>query len=182
MMNRGATLAAAPRRIAMLIYPGATPLDVIGPLEVFAMANSLTKQPLYDIYTVGPTAEPIPTRLGLALLPTCAMSELQEPIDTLLVSGARGPDAVQSPEIFEWIRRTAPRARRYGSICTGAFVLGRAGLIAGKRVTTHWNQCRELARRNPTTQVEIDFDLHPRRQTLHLGRNNGGHRPRPRHA
>src|SRR5207244_4129394 len=83
-------------------------------------------------------------------------ADLPAPIDTLLVAGARGPDAVQSPEIFDWVKRTAPRARRYGSICTGAFVLGNAGLIAGKRVTTHWNQCGELARRNPAARVEID--------------------------
>jgi transcriptional regulator GlxA family with amidase domain len=147
---------AASRRIAMLIYPGVTPLDVIGPLEVFAMANSLTRRKLYDIRTVAPTAEPIATGLGFALQPGCAMADLTGPIDTLLVAGARGPDAVTSAEIFDWVRRTAPRARRYGSICTGAFVLGNAGLIAGKRVTTHWNQCRELARRNPSAKVEMD--------------------------
>lgn len=151
-----AAIDTAPRRLAMLIYPGVTPLDVTGPLEVFSMANSLTRRTLYDIQTVGPTAEPIATRNGFALLPTCAMADVPEPIDTLLVAGGRGPDAVTSPEVFDWLRRMVPRARRYGSICTGAFVLGGAGLLAGKRVTTHWNQCRELARRNPTTQVEMD--------------------------
>ena len=59
----------APRRIAMLIYRGVAPLDVAGPLEVFGVANFLSTKKLYDIVTVGPTAEPVPTPLGFSLLP-----------------------------------------------------------------------------------------------------------------
>jgi transcriptional regulator GlxA family with amidase domain len=140
----------------MLIYPGVTPLDISGPLEVFSFANRLTKKKLYDIITVAPTAEPVPTGLGFAFLPACAMTDLAGPIDTLLVGGGAGPHVVHAPEIFDWLKRTAPRARRFGSICTGAFLLGTAGLLDGKRVTTHWELGGELARRNPATQVEID--------------------------
>jgi transcriptional regulator GlxA family with amidase domain len=145
-----------PRRVVMLIYPGVTPLDISGPLEVFSFANRLTKKKLYDIITVAPTAEPVPTGLGFAFLPACAMTDLAGPIDTLLVGGGAGPHVVHAPEIFDWLKRTAPRARRFGSICTGAFLLGTAGLLDGKRVTTHWELGGELARRNPATQVEID--------------------------
>jgi transcriptional regulator GlxA family with amidase domain len=144
------------RRVVMLIYPGVTPLDISGPLEVFSFANRLTKKKLYDIITVAPTAEPVPTGLGFAFLPACAMTDLAGPIDTLLVGGGAGPHVVHPPEIFDWLKRTAPRARRFGSICTGAFVLGTAGLLDGKRVTTHWELGGELAKRNPATQVEID--------------------------
>jgi transcriptional regulator GlxA family with amidase domain len=146
-----------PRRVAMLIYPDVTPLDVIGPLEVFDFANRLSKKKLYEIHTVAPTAAPIATRLGFAFLPSCAMTDLAGPIDTLLVSGAGGPAVHQAPEeIFDWFRQAALRARRFGSICTGAFILGKAGLIDGKRVTTHWARGGELAQRNPATKVEID--------------------------
>ena len=84
------------------------------------------------------------------------MAELTEPVDTLLVSGGGGPEAGMVPEVLDWVRRTAPRARRFGSICTGAFVLGAAGLLHGKRVTTHWAFGEELGRRNPNAIVQID--------------------------
>jgi transcriptional regulator GlxA family with amidase domain len=72
------------------------------------------------------------------------------------VSGANGPDTVKDPAILDWLAKTAPKARRFGSICTGAFVLADAGLIGGKRVTTHWAFGAELARRHPKARVEVD--------------------------
>jgi transcriptional regulator GlxA family with amidase domain len=145
-----------PRRIAMMIYPGIAPLDVTGPLQVFGISNFLTKRRLYEIMTVAPTAEPVPTGLGFAMVPACAMAALPQPIDTLLVSGGSGPDTVTDPATLNWLARTAPKARRFGSICTGAFVLGAAGLIENKRVTTHWALSDELARRHPTACVDVD--------------------------
>ncbi len=144
------------RVVAMLIYPGVAPLDVAGPLQVFGVANFLSKQKLYDVVTVGLTEAPVTTPIGLALMPTCAMAALPLPVDTLLVSGGGGPDAGTQPEILDWLRRTAPRARRVGSICTGAFSLGAAGLLDGKRVTTHWDFGAELARRCPAAIVDTD--------------------------
>ena len=146
----------APRRIAMLIYPGVAPLDVTGPLQVFGVANFLRRQKLYDVITVAPTADPVPTPLGFAFLPACAMTALPMPVDTLLVSGGGGPDDGNAPAILDWLRRTTPKTRRFGSICTGAFALGAAGLIDGKRVTTHWAFISELARRNPGARVEAE--------------------------
>lgn len=151
-----ANQAGAQRRVAMLIYPGVAPLDVSGPLQVFGLANFLRKQKLYDVMTIAPDAGPVPTPVGFAFLPSCAMAELPLPVDTLLVSGGGGPDAGCEPIILDWLKHAAPQARRFGSICTGAFALGAAGLIAGKRVTTHWAFAAELARRNPTAKIEID--------------------------
>jgi transcriptional regulator GlxA family with amidase domain len=148
--------AGAPRRVAMLIYPGVAPLDVAGPLQVFGVANFLSQQKLYDVVTMAPSAAPVPTPLGFAFMPTFAMTALPLPVDTLLVSGGGGPDAGSEPAILDWLKHAAPQARRFGSICTGAFTLGAAGLIAGKRVTTHWAFGAELARRNPTATVEIN--------------------------
>lgn len=144
------------KRIAMLIYPGVAPLDVAGPLQVFGVSNFLAKQKLYDVITVAPTAGPVSTPLGFAFMPSCAMTALPLPIDTLLVSGGGGPDAGTEPEILDWLRQAAPQARRFGSVCTGAFALGAAGLLDGKRVATHWAFGAELARRNPAAKVEID--------------------------
>jgi transcriptional regulator GlxA family with amidase domain len=155
MMTKVAAEPVA-RGVAMLIYPGVAPLDVAGPLQVFGVANFLRGQRLYDVVTVAPTAEPVPTPLGFAIIPAYAMTALKLPIDTLLVSGGGGPDSGTQPAILEWLRRAAPRTRRFGSICTGAFALGAAGLLDGKKVTTHWAFGAELARRHPTAVVEID--------------------------
>jgi len=146
----------APQRIAMLIYPGVAPLDVAGPLQVFGLANFLRKRRLYDIATVAPTSDPVPTPVGFSFQPACAMAALALPVDTLLVSGGGGPEAAVTPAILDWLRHAAPHARRLGSVCTGAFALGAAGLIGDKRVATHWAFGAELARRNPSARVEID--------------------------
>lgn len=144
------------RRIAMLIYPGVAALDVAGPLQVFGVANFLKQRKLYDVITVGPTADPVPTPLGFAFLPSCGMDELEFPVDTLLVSGGGGPDAGTDPRIGEWLRANVARARRYGAVCTGAFALGAAGLTKGKRVVTHWAFAGELSKLNPETRVEVE--------------------------
>ncbi len=86
-----AQVTAEPRRIAMLIYPGVAPLDVAGPLQVFGVANFLRKEKLYDVVTVAPTEEPVPTPVGFAFMPAFAMAALPLPVDTLLVSGGGAP-------------------------------------------------------------------------------------------
>lgn len=151
-----ANTAGTPRRVAMLIYPGVAPLDVAGPLQVFGVANFLRKQKLYDVVTVAPTADAVSTPVGIAFLPSCAMTALALPVDTLLVSGGGGPNAGCEPAVLDWLRQATPQTRRFGSICTGAFALGAAGLISGKRVATHWAFSTELARRNPTAIVDVD--------------------------
>jgi transcriptional regulator GlxA family with amidase domain len=145
-----------PRRIAMLIYPDVTPLDVAGPLEVFSFANVLRKEKIYDVVTVGPTAGPITTKAGIAFLPSCAMTELALPVDTLMVAGGGKPRTWITQEMIDWLRAAATQSRRFGSICTGAFLLGAAGLLDGRRVTTHWASCADLARFHPTALVEVD--------------------------
>lgn len=145
-----------PRRVAMLIYPGIAPLDVAGPLQVFGVANFLRKQKLYDVSTVAQSAEPVPTPIGFALVPTCAMHALPLPIDTLLIAGGGAPDAGVEHDILDWLRTASAQARRFGSVCTGAFLLGAAGLLDGRRVTTHWASCADLARSHPTASVELD--------------------------
>lgn len=115
----------------MLIYPGVTPLDAAGPLQVFGVDNFLRKQRLYEVLTVAPTAEPVPTPLGFALMPNSAMTALSLPVNTLLVSGGGGRDAGTQPAILAWLRHSAPLARRFGSICTGASPLARPACSSG---------------------------------------------------
>ena len=154
---------AAPRRgddavrcIAMLIYPGVAPLDVAGPLQVFGLANILRGHAVYEVVTVAPEMEPVPAGAGVTFLPTQALRDLALPVDTLLVAGGGAPDGALTPEIGAWLREAAPQTRRFGSICTGAFALGAAGLIDGRRVTTHWLFADRLARENPGATVDAD--------------------------
>jgi transcriptional regulator GlxA family with amidase domain len=155
-MRYTAPATQTPRRIAMLIYPGVTPLDVAGPLEVFSFANILRKQQIYDVVTVGPTAGPVTTKAGIAFLPSYAMTDLELPIDTLMVAGGGKPRTWITQEMIDWLRGAATQSRRFGSICTGAFLLGAAGLLDGRRVTTHWASCADLARFYPAASVEVD--------------------------
>jgi transcriptional regulator GlxA family with amidase domain len=149
-------LDTGPRRVAILIYSGVTPLDVAGPLEVFNFANIIKRQILYHIVTVAPNDGPVVTRSGITFLPTHAMADLEQPIDTLMVAGGGNPRTWLTQDMVDWLRVTAPNARRFGSICTGAFLLGAAGLLDGRRVTTHWALCADLARLHPAATVEVD--------------------------
>ncbi len=144
------------RRVAMLIYPGIAPLDVAGPLQVFGLCNFMRKQACYAVETVAATADPIETQIGITFLPTTTIAEVSRPIDTLLVSGGFNVEMATVEPITDFLRRECPRARRYGSICTGTFALGAAGLIDGRRVTTHWLFVDDLARRFPKARVEVD--------------------------
>ena len=155
-LNDLASPSGKPRRVAMLIYPGVTPMDVAGTLEVFSFANILRKATIYDVVTIAPTAGPVTTKAGVGFMPTFAMGDLALPVDTLMVSGGGRPRSWITREITDWLRVAAPQTRRFGSICTGAFLLGAAGLLDGRRVTTHWASCEDLAQRHPAARVEVD--------------------------
>ncbi len=139
------------RRIVIVAFPDVQPLDVAGPAEVFAQAGG------YSVQVVAPRAEPLATGSGYAIVPQLALDDVRGPIDTLLVAGGAGTrDALRDEDLIDWLRVTAPRCGRVASVCTGAFLLARAGLLDGRRATTHWAWCDELARRHPQVTVEPD--------------------------
>jgi transcriptional regulator GlxA family with amidase domain len=149
--------ASLQRHIAVLVYPDVMAMDVCGPMEAFAMANSLTNRGLYRLSLVAATTDPVRTSLGFCILPNYALADLQGPIDTLLVAGGYGHVAASRDEVLTgWLLEAAPRARRHGSICTGAFLLAASGLLDGKRVTTHWALASSFARDFPSTMIEVD--------------------------
>ena len=148
---------AEPRLVAMLVYPGVVAMDVFGPLEAFATANSIARRSLYRIAIVGMSMAPVDTSLGIQITPSVAVADVEGPIDTLLVSGGFGQaEARDDQDLLAWLKVSALGARRCGSICTGAFVLAAAGLLDGKRATTHWAMAAELSRRYPQVSVEVD--------------------------
>jgi transcriptional regulator GlxA family with amidase domain len=146
------------RAVVVLALPGVQLLDVSGPLDVFAEANAQAGYAAYDLLVAAAKPGPIRSSSGVRLMPDVVIDrDADEAIDTLLVAGC--PNATESPlddAVAQWLQRRAPKARRYGSICSGAFFLAAAGLLDGKRVTTHWAVAEELAARYPLVSVDPD--------------------------
>ena len=155
-----------PRQIAIVAYPGVQSLDVTGPLEVFAGARELIAAEArheggsrhergYEISILSRDGAPLRTSSGLTIIPHGSLSEAPPEIDTLIVAGGNGStEAANDSELIEWIAQGATTARRTVSVCTGAFLLARAGLLDGRRATTHWAAAAELARLYPAVQVD----------------------------
>jgi transcriptional regulator GlxA family with amidase domain len=141
------------RSIGVLIYPGFQLLDAAGPIGAFTAANRF-KTDAYKVSAVALKPGSVTSHSGIAMR---AVALPNAPLDTLIVAGgasARVP--TPSAQIKDWLKKAARRARRVTSICTGAFLLAEVGLLNGRRATTHWENCAELARRFPKVRVEPD--------------------------
>ncbi|WIM10106.1 GlxA family transcriptional regulator [Enhydrobacter sp.] len=141
-------------RLFLLAYDGCQLLDVTGPAAVFGAANEAVGRRAYDLRILSPDGGMVATNSGVAI----QTRRFGGRADTLLVAGgSRGLPAVTArTDVRRWLQRMAPFAARYGSVCTGAFVLAAAGLLDGKRVATHWASCEKLARRYPALSVDAD--------------------------
>jgi len=142
------------RRALIVVFDGVQSLDVTGPLEVFAGANSWRSRPCYDIRTASLAGQLVRTSSGLRLAPDGNLREAGAP-DLLIVPGGEGARRAD-PELVGWLREHGREAERLVSVCTGAFLLAEAGLLDGRRVTTHWAYCRALAARFPELTVDPD--------------------------
>ncbi len=146
----------APRKVTIVAFPDMQSLDAIGPHEVFSTAAQL-EPGAYEVELVARQRGPLRTSSGLALLPRRVLSEVRGPIDTLMVAGGVGVyAAAQDRELIAWLRRRARSCRRVTSVCSGAFLLAEAGLLDGKRATTHWAAAENLAERFPAVTVDAD--------------------------
>jgi transcriptional regulator GlxA family with amidase domain len=144
--------------VAILAMPGVQLLDVSGPLDVFAEANIQADRTAYRLLVIGSGPGEIRCSSGVRLLADREIGdELTGQIDTLLIAGRpNAADEQAPPAVIDWLQRTAPRTRRFGSVCSGAFPLAAAGLLDGRRVTTHWAVARQLAQRYPLITVDED--------------------------
>ncbi|MGW6709698.1 GlxA family transcriptional regulator, partial [Streptomyces sp. NPDC054956] len=130
--------------------------------EVFALANRETGgRAGYQVQLAGPSQGAVTTSAGVRLLTDLSFAEVDGVLDTLLVPGAvdmlpEGPVARVDHEVVEWVRTTAPQARRVASVCVGAHLLAAAGLLDGKRATTHWSTAAQLAAEHPAVTVDAD--------------------------
>jgi len=148
----------APRRIAILVFDTVELLDIAGPHDVFATAAALAdaNPPIYDVVTVAPRPGMLRSSSGFLFEPRCDLKTMGK-VDTFLIAGGGGIHALcDDPKMIAWLRRQAPKFRRLGSICTGAFLLAAAGLLDGRRAVTHWNWCDRLSARHPGASVERD--------------------------
>jgi transcriptional regulator GlxA family with amidase domain len=139
----------ATRKVVIVGPPPVQVLDVTGPLEVFSNADGYN----VTIGTPGPERT-LQTNRRFAFTDAAPISEIDGPIDTLVVAGGPGAETgVYDPLLVAWIGEAAERSRRVASICTGAFLIGAAGLIDGKQVVTHWRFCDRLAKEFPRATV-----------------------------
>ncbi|MFI9154944.1 GlxA family transcriptional regulator [Streptomyces sp. NPDC053367] len=143
----------AQRTVLVVLFDDVQSLDVTGPVEVFAGADTRTPGS-YEIRTASLDGGPVRTSSGLTLVPDGALPDGARP-DLLVVPGGRGTRS-PDPRLVDWLRRNGPCARRLVSVCTGAILLAEAGLLDGRRATTHWAYCEKLARDHPEVDVDAD--------------------------
>ncbi|HEX5308896.1 MAG TPA: DJ-1/PfpI family protein [Solirubrobacteraceae bacterium] len=150
----------SPHIVAILAFPDVQSLDVTGPLEVFSAAQALIAATSrsdrgYEVVIVNRDGEPLRTSSGLQVTPHASFVEAPRRIDTLVVAGGSGSRRAGADEqTLAWIVATSRVARRTASVCTGAFLLAAAGLLNGRRATTHWASASELARSYPAVRVD----------------------------
>ncbi|AXB41254.1 AraC family transcriptional regulator [Amycolatopsis albispora] len=143
------------RRVVLVAYEDAQILDAACPAGALEIANSHGADPLYTVELVTARSNTIRTSSGLQLGGARRIAEVTGRIDTLLVIGGAGAETAAHDEaLLGQLRRLAGRSRRYGSVCTGAFVLAAAGLLDHRRVTTHWRYSDLLATSFPAVEVD----------------------------
>lgn len=140
-----------PRRLALVIFPHFQLLDAAGPISVFEIADRY-RPGSYQLVVLAPSGGQVRSSAGVALAaePLC-----DGPFDTVMISGGDGTRALpQLAEIVAWLKGV--KTRRATSVCSGAYVLAEAGLLDGRRATTHWSRTDDFARRYPQVRVDAD--------------------------
>ena len=151
----------ARQRVVVVAMPCAEVVEVDGALDIFYAANLILESSGasdvgYDVEVVSPVTT-VRAWAGLRLVADHSYRSIRGAIDTLIVTGIDGPDdAGREPDLLRWLVRMAPRAQRLVGLCTGSYVLAEAGLLDGRRATTHWMFCADLAARYPAVTVERD--------------------------
>ncbi|WP_258394992.1 GlxA family transcriptional regulator [Streptomyces sp. cg28] len=155
---------AAGRLIVVVLFEGVDLLDVTGPPEVFSLALRETDEAAgYEVVLAARTLDPVTTSAGVRVLPDRTFAEVAAgAVDTLIVPGAVEIDAERrvrplvDPELVDWVKVLAARTHRVTSVCVGAHLLAAAGLLDGKRATTHWSTAPQLAADHPAVEVDAD--------------------------
>jgi transcriptional regulator GlxA family with amidase domain len=148
-----------PKRILIVLFDGVQGLDVFGPAEVLAAADRLLDGRGYRLQFGSARGGPCRTSAG-ATVGTVALRNIRvRPADTVLVAGGEEASvaaAIADEPLLDWLGRATKVAGRIAAVCTGAFILGKLGLLAGKRCATHWSACDRLAAEFPASEVQRD--------------------------
>ncbi|MEV7915412.1 GlxA family transcriptional regulator [Streptomyces griseus] len=163
-MDTAGRTGAVARLVVIVLFEGVDLLDVTGPPEVFSLARRETDDAAgYEVVLAAASLEPVTTGAGVRILPDLTFEQAAgRSIDTLIVPGSvevdseRRVHALVDPELVERVKELAARTRRVTSVCVGAHLLAAAGLLDGKRATTHWSTAQQLAADHP--EIEVDAD------------------------
>jgi transcriptional regulator GlxA family with amidase domain len=147
------------RHIALLAFDGVQILDVTGPAAVFGAANDTAGGPFYRVHIVSAKGGAVASNCGVALMtePICDVES--KILDTVLATGGSGAGLralAQDEAVRDWMIAASAGARRYGSVCSGTFVLAHFGIIRGKRVATHWEGSAQLGKHYPDLQIDAN--------------------------
>lgn len=145
-------------RVVVAVVPPVDELDLIGPLQVFSSVNRLARRPLYSVEVLTTNKQrKVQGENGVVnFLAHGSLHGLRGRMDSVLLVCGLGTRRARDPRLFAWLRETAPRVRRMGAVCVGAFLLAEAGLLNGKNATAHWKFGQELARRYPRVTVQSE--------------------------
>jgi transcriptional regulator GlxA family with amidase domain len=148
------------RSVAIVAFPGFQCLDAVGPFEVFAGATRaaamLGRPGAYRVVLCSAGGGPVRSESGLEL-GTVPLPDAGEPVDTAVLAGGNGVSSARRDEaLVSWFAAVAPRCRRVATVCTGVFLAAEAGLLEGRRVTTHWARADRLAAEFPSLEVDPD--------------------------
>ena len=144
--------------VAIAIFPGVQALDVAGPVDVFSEANRfIAPADAYEVRLLSAEAAPLRASNGMMLVADATFEQARGPFDLALIAGGPAlPDTTPDAKLLDWLANVASQCGRYGSICTGAFALGHAGLLDERNVTTHWQHAAQLAAQFPKARVDFD--------------------------
>jgi transcriptional regulator GlxA family with amidase domain len=145
--------------VGIYLFENVEVLDFAGPFEVFTTASRVIlrrnpgKEAPFKVFTVAKTIATVQARAGLKTLPDFSINDCPR-IDLLLIPGGVVDEEVRDERVIAWVRATAAAAQLTASVCTGAFILAKAGLLDQKRATTHWEDIDDLRSQFPEVQVQ----------------------------
>jgi transcriptional regulator GlxA family with amidase domain len=151
-------VAKRSRRIVVVVVPPVDELDLVGPLQVFNSVNRLAGRPIYGVEVVTQAKRLRVDGEGgvLTFVARRRFDQVEGPCDSVLLVCGLGTKSIRDAALSSWLRKMAGRVRRLGAVCVGSFLLAEAGLLDGRRATTHWKFGQELAKRHPRVLVEHD--------------------------
>ncbi|MCQ8103877.1 GlxA family transcriptional regulator [Methylomonas sp. SURF-2] len=157
------TFSHKTRTVGIVAFPNAEVLDITGPFEVFNFANltlirrGYTDKNIYSLKLLAEQPGPVTTLSGLRILADNVYGDPNAEFDTLIIPGGDIEAILKNTALLDWIKAMSLRVRRLVSVCTGAFLLAEAGLLADRNATTHWDFCQQLADDYPGVRVKPDY-------------------------